>query len=252
MRAFLVACLTVVTLSSVIALQEPSAGSARPMVIGPVALTTALRDPGHGYPYNATPIDLARQGYVEEEFLIQGTANRYNTPAGEAGSVIDGGHACTGPASSSGVRDRPRGSTGLRVVEWYNVSQGHDGEDHGFSRWITSCVRAMRGSACPTRRSGVSSLKAWSPARYGTLDVNEGGTIMGDALSYDIFTAAALAIRGQASEDVIGGLKVARPIAVGHSQSAGRLYTYFHSVHPLIPAAYDAVILHGGGGKVRT
>src|SRR6185295_14762674 len=37
----------------------------------------------------------------------------------------------------------------------------------------------------------------------------------------------------------------------GHSQSAGQLGTYFNSVHPLAPV-YDAVVLHGGGGRVRT
>jgi hypothetical protein len=50
---------------------------------------------------------------------------------------------------------------------------------------------------------------------------------------------------------VLGGLKADRLIAIGHSQSAGRLYIYFQSVHPLLPKIYDAVILHGGGGKVR-
>src|ERR1700730_1792074 len=49
----------------------------------------------------------------------------------------------------------------------------------------------------------------------------------------------------------MGGLKAVRLIAIGHSQSAGRLYTYFHSIHPLILKVYDAVVLHGGGGKVR-
>ena len=29
-----------------------------------------------------------------------------------------------------------------------------------------------------------------------------------------------------------------------------RLYTYFHSVHPLTSKLYDAVLLHGGGGRV--
>src|SRR5207249_4327676 len=55
--------------------QQPSSG---PMVtvIGPVAPTTPLRDPAHGYPFNATPMDLAKQGYIEEEFFIQGTASR--------------------------------------------------------------------------------------------------------------------------------------------------------------------------------
>jgi hypothetical protein len=249
-RAFLIACLTVITLSSVIALQEPSAGSARPMVTGPVALTTALRDPGHGYPYNATPMDLARPGYVEEEFLIQGTANRYNTPAGETGSVIDGGHAYTTRLVVRRPKSAPR-FNGTAVVEWYNVSQGHDGEYD----WFQSMDHLVRSGyawvGVSNQGAGVSSLKEWSPTRYGRLDVSEGGAIVGDALSYDIFTAAALAIRGKAGKDVMGGLKVARLIAIGHSQSAGRLYTYFHSVHPLFPAAYDAVILHGGGGKVR-
>ena len=36
-----------------------------------------------------------------------------------------------------------------------------------------------------------------------------------------------------------------RVIASGHSQSAGRLATYFNAVHPLTPV-YDAVLLHGG------
>src|SRR5207302_2000192 len=100
------------------------------------------------------------------------------------------------------------------------------------------------------QRAGVNSLKEWSPARYGELDVTDGGKVTDDSLSYDVFTAAALAIRGKANADVMGGLKAARLIAIGHSQSAGRLYIYFHSVHPLIPKVYDAVVLHGGGGKV--
>ncbi len=39
-------------------------------------------------------------------------------------------------------------------------------------------------------------------------------------------------------------------IASGHSQSAGRLAAYFNAVHPLAPV-YDAVVLHGGGGRMR-
>ena len=49
----------------------------------------------------------------------------------------------------------------------------------------------------------------------------------------------------------MGGLKVERVIASGHSQSAGRLAGYVNSVHPLNPV-FDGVMLHGGGGKIRT
>jgi hypothetical protein len=220
-----------------------------PTVTGPIALTTPLRSPDHGYPYNATPIDLVKQGYVEEEFFLSGEANRYSTPAGTRGAVLDTNHAYT----TRIVVRRPKTTArfnGTAIVEWYNVSQGHDGEfewfqtsDHllrsGFA-WVGVSAQAV----------GVHALKEWSPVRYAGLDVTRGGTIQVDALSYDIFSQAALAVRGKGTRDVMGGLRVQRVIATGHSQSAGRLYTYFHSVHPLTSKMYDAVLLHGGGGRV--
>ena len=57
--------------------------------------------------------------------------------------------------------------------------------------------------------------------------------------------------RAPAGVDVVGGLRVQRLFATGHSQSAGRLATYVNSVHPLAPI-FDAVVLHGGGGRVRS
>lgn len=233
------------------AAKPPDTNVAMPAVTvsGPVALTTPLRDPAHGYPYNATPIDLARKGYVEQEFFIAGKANTYETPAGRPGSVKDGGH----PFKTRIVVRRPSSPAkfnGTVIVEWYNVSQGHDGEYDWFqsAEHIVDAGYAWVGVS--NQRVGVDSLKQWSPARYGSLDVTDGGKISDDSLCYDIFTAAAEAIRGKSSADVMGGLKPARLIAIGHSQSATRLYVYFHSVHPLIPKLYDAVVLHGGGGKV--
>src|SRR5207237_2299457 len=78
----------------------------------------------------------------------------------------------------------------------------------------------------------------------------DNGTVAGDGLSYDIFSAAGLAVRGRNGQNVLGPLKAERLIASGHSQSAGRLATYFNAVHPLT-AIYDAVLLHGGGGRMR-
>jgi hypothetical protein len=260
---FLVACLMAVLCISVRAPESspvkalrrlvPDSGTVQLPTIkvtGPVALTTPLRDPAHGYPYNSTPLDLAKHAYVEEEFLIEGQANSYNTPAGLTGSVKDSNH----PFKIRIVVRRPKSDAkfnGTVVVEWYNVSQGHDGEYD----WFQSAEHMLAGGyawvGVSNQKVGVNSLKEWSPTRYGTLDVTAEGTINDDSLSYDAFTAAAIAIRGKGNTDVMGGLKAARLIAIGHSQSAGRLYTYFHSVHPLIPKVYDAVVLHGGGGKVR-
>jgi alpha/beta hydrolase family protein len=247
--ASMAVCTTVLILVSAALAQNTNVVIQAPAISGPIANTSALRSPDHGYPYNTTPIDLAKQGYVEEEFFLSGVANRYSTPAGQRGSVLDGDHAYT----TRIVVRRPKQAArfnGTAIVEWYNVSQGHDGE----FEWFQAYERFLRGGyawvGVSNQAVGVNALKEWSPTRYANLDVARGGTIQGDALSYDIFSQAALAVRGKSTKDVMGGLKVQRLIATGHSQSAGRLYTYFHSVHPLTSKMYDAVLLHGGGGRV--
>jgi len=219
-------------------------------VTGPIGWTTPLRDPRHGYPYNATPMDFASTGYVEEEFFIEAKTDTYNTSQGQPGSVKGANH----PFKTRIVVRRPASSSkfnGTVIVEWYNVSQGHDGEYDWFQSAKHMVAAGYAWAGVSSQRVGVNSLKEWSPVRYGTLDLTEGGKISDDSLSYGTFTAAAVAIRGQGSADVMGGLRAERLIAIGHSQSAVRLHTYFHFVHPLIPKLYDAVVLHGGGGRVR-
>ncbi len=63
-----------------------------PTVTGPIKATVAPGDPSHDYIYSASVDDLAKYGYVEEEFFLEGTANRYTTPAGATGTIVDGGH----------------------------------------------------------------------------------------------------------------------------------------------------------------
>src|SRR4029079_19388684 len=105
------------------------------------------------------------------------------------------------------------------------------------------------------QRAGLHSatgLKLWNPSRYGALDVTVNNTINDDSLSYDIFSQAVKAIRSPAALDPLGTL--AAPdyvIATGHSQSATRLRTYANSIQPLANIV-DAVVLHGGGGAMRT
>ncbi len=81
------------------------------------------------------------------------------------------------------------------------------------------------------QRVGVEALKVWNAKRYGSLDVTHGGTITNDDLSYDIFAQAAQAVRAPGAVNIVGGLRVQRLFATGHSQSAGRLATYVNSVH---------------------
>jgi hypothetical protein len=72
-------------------------------------------------------------------------------------------------------------------------------------------------------------LRAWDEERYGTLSITS------DDDSFDIFTQASRAVGPDRDRttDPLGGLDVARVVAMGSSQSAGRLATYVNAVHPL-------------------
>jgi hypothetical protein len=115
-------------------------------------------------------------------------------------------------------------------MEWQNVTANYEPDalwagfhDHFMRRgyaWIS--VSAQQAGI----HGPVTGLKAWSPTRYGTLDVTQGGTILDDALSFDIFSQAAQAVRSSTGVDPMGGLRVERVIAMGWSQSAARVNTY--------------------------
>src|SRR5258708_33336949 len=63
-----------------------------PIVSGPIAVHAAPGDPSHDYPQLASPLNLAKFSYVEEEFFFERTAPRNNTPTLATGSVLDSGH----------------------------------------------------------------------------------------------------------------------------------------------------------------
>jgi hypothetical protein len=77
--------------------------------------------------------------------------------------------------------------------------------------------------------------------RYGTLHHP------GDLFSYDIFTQAGLAVRGDGKGvHPLQGFDVKRLFAIGQSQSAGRLTTYVDAIQPLANV-YDGFMLYSRG-----
>jgi hypothetical protein len=206
-----------------------------PTVSMPVWTSDKIGDVSKNYPFFSPYAELADYGYVQEEFFIEGTANRYNTPSLQTGSIIDGNH----PYKTRIVVRRPISQhqfNGTVLLEWQNVTAGYDIDAH----WI-SWKHFMRSGYVWVGVSAqlvgvhqpVTGLKAWSPIRYGTLDVTAGGTIIDDSLCYDIFSQAARAIRCPSGIDPMGGLDVKLVLAIGASQSAIRLGTYYNSIHPL-------------------
>src|SRR5258708_25860588 len=101
-------------------------------------------------------------------------------------------------------------------------------------------------------QAGINALRALNAARFGGFVSTAGGTITGDALSYDIFSQAGQAIRHPAGVDPLGGLKPKVVIGIGESQSASRLSTYVNSIQPLAHAFDGYLLLSSLRHKIRT
>ena len=180
---------------------------------------------------------MRTHNYIEEEFFFEGTANRYTTPPGATGAIVDGNHSYR----SRLIVRRPRSASafnGTAIIEWNNVTPGHDLDID----WLQSHDYWMRSGyvwvGVSAQRVGVEALKVWNARRYGSLDVTDGGTITNDDLSYDVFAQAAQAVRsagGRPGVDLLGGLRFSACLRPATRNPPSRLATYVNSVHPLAP-----------------
>ena len=198
----------------------------------------------HGWAFGAATIDLTAEGYVEEEYFLEGDATRYR-PIGELGT--DGRWAVeangSAPFRTRLLVRRPVDAArfnGTVIVEWNNVSAGteifeagdtHVVFDEGFAYVGVSAQRVgVHGFAVKPH-----GLVAWDPERYGTLEIVDDG-------SHGIFSeAGAVGPEGGGAVDPLGGLPVERLIALGGSQSASKLATYINAVQP-VESVFDAFV----------
>ena len=237
-----------VALAGALALSAFSAAASipNPTVTGPIASTAVPGDASHNYIFFSTTHELAVNGYIEEEYFIEGLANTYNTPTGATGSVATTGN----PYKTRIVVRRPADKArfnGTVLVEWYNVTNGFDAENLWFFAWEHIVRAGYAWVGVSAQKVGVDRLKAWpNTTRYSTLNISS------DAVAYDAFSQAGQAIRHPVGVDVLGGLKPKTIIATGESQSAQRLSVYINSIMPL-GNVYDGVyLLSNFGQAIRT
>ena len=216
--------------------------TARPIVSGPIT------GGAKGWPFHASSLDVARYGYTQAEYFLEGTATRYRLDSGA--ELSRDGHWRVEGAGEAPFRTRMlvhRPTEGARfngtvMLTWNNVTAGHD----LFGAESLELFEGGYALVCLTpQKVGIDGLPpapqglaAWDPQRYGTL------TIASDDYSYDIFTQGARAVGRDRSTSVdpLGGLDVRRVVAQGASQSAGRLATYVNAIQPL-SRAFDGFIL---------
>ncbi|MGM1062265.1 alpha/beta hydrolase domain-containing protein [Saccharothrix sp. Mg75] len=193
------------------------------------------------YPFFSTPADLAAAGYVEQEFHLSGVADGY---------AVDGTRVATGvPYTTRVVVRRPahaRHFSGTALVEWQNVTAGYDLDALWHAESVLRAGHAWVGVSA--QRVGVDQLRGWSPARYGDLDVTGGGRFTADELSYDVFTQAGRAVAG---DRLLGPLRARTLLAVGASQSAGRMAVLYDRVLPRQRPVFDGYAFVVGPAPTR-
>jgi hypothetical protein len=219
-----------------------------PVVEGPLPgtvpgdrLAPAVEDT---YPFFSTWVDLAHRGYVEEEFRLSGAADAHAVNGDLLAEDV--------PYETRIVVRRPargRHFNGTVLVEWQNVTAGYDLDALWHPDQIIDDGYAWVGVSA--QRVGVDQLAAWSAARYGTLDVTGGRRFLADEMSYDIFSQAARALRAPQAVDPLGGLRADTLLAIGASQSAGRMTVYYNSVLPRTEAVFDGYAFVVGSAPTR-
>lgn len=208
---------------------------------------------GSPYPF------AAPDGYVDHEYVAAGTATAYE-PQGE---LTNDGKWTFAPSTSAAYRTRvvvrrpvnAAQASGTVLVEWLNVSGGVDADPEYVTLeeeiirqghiWVgvsTQIIGVEGGPVLVTAPGGEGiagkGLKAIDPARYGSLEHP------GDGYSFDIFTQVARAVRDSAA--LLGGAKPKFVFAVGESQSAIALTTYYDGVQPLT-LVFDGFFIHSRG-----
>ncbi|KQN99617.1 MULTISPECIES: alpha/beta hydrolase domain-containing protein [unclassified Arthrobacter] len=242
-----------------------------PAVEGPLASTA------ESYPFGAAdhqevPQDLARLGYVEEEYLVSGTSNVYTWPAAGPAEI----RTPDAPYSTRVLVRKPaRGQafSGNVVVEMLNPSNLFD-LNIGWA--VAQEQIVANGDAwvgITAKPIAVEALKNFDAERYASLsfanplpltDPANCATVAADSsrttengLIWDIYSQVGAWLR---SDDATNPLRygarttrVEHAYGFGYSQTGGFLVNYINGVHPLVVESdgapiYDAYLVAVAGG----
>ncbi len=224
------------------------------LVIGPIAQTPESHAFG-GAAYTQRPENLAKDGYVEEEFIVSGKANVYDWPASGGPAVIKSSDA---PYTTRVLVRRPTAAkkfSGRIIVEMLNPSNlmdlnlawaiQHDELIRSGDAWVGVTAKPI----------AMVTLKTFDPRRYASLswanpllpeDPNNCANIAADSsrdtengLVWDMYTQIAQWLRSRDGTNpfLYGGSAGPHPVkrlyGWGYSQTGGFLFTYINAIQPL-------------------
>jgi len=225
-----------------------------PSVKGPLPVSAASH-PFGAADHTLTPEDIKRVGYVEEEFLISGTANVYDWPKLGPTTI----KVANAPYTTRVLVRRPisrKKFSGTVAVEMLNPSNRFDLN----IGWAISHNEFVRNGdtwvGITAKPIAIAALKAFDPERYHDLSwanpvplddprnctqvANDSARTTENGLVWDINTQTAAWLRSRdKTNPLLYGVapNVAHPVqyiyAWGFSQVGGFLVTYANAIHPL-------------------
>ncbi len=221
-----------------------------PKITGPIPVT-ADSYPFLGAGHTRDPIDFAKAGYVEEEFLVSGSANVYDWAADGSLTV----KTEKAPYTTRILVRRPAKAShfsGNVVVEPFMPARRFDWPimwgyiheslmEHGDA-WVGVTVPATS-----------AALKKFNPARYSTLSfanptpgaacpgANKNGPAdMEDGLRFDALSQVGAALKSAGGP--MGSLKVE---GIYMTTQGGDLLTYMNAIHPHAKLANGRFVYDG-------
>ena len=240
-----------------------------PKVTGPVAVTST------SYPFaRASGVDLAKSHYVEEEFLVSGSANVYEYGADKAVRV----RTPNAPYATRILVRRPsdpKRFSGRVVVEIVNMSRGWDLDVQweGLHEYLLRSGDIYVGVT--SKPNAVKALKAFDPARYSALSwsnplplsdpgncevirsmmPSDSSRETENGLVWDVLSQVGALLKSSTAGAPLAKFAVTRTYLVGYSQSGMFLRTYSGAIHPLAKLAngkpvYDGYIIGAAPGPV--
>jgi hypothetical protein len=210
-------------------------------------------------PESAHSLELAANGYEEQEYFASGTALAFKADA----MPSDGKWSVT-PTTTATYKTRilvrrptnPAHFNGSVIVEWMNVSAGESAPDWDFLNpmlmrdgyayvGVSAQSLGVDGGksllGTPGSTGGSGGLVTAEPDRYGSLHHP------GDQYALDMYAQIGQALDAP-HPAALGGMKPKHILAIGESQSAFYLTTFADALQPRTNV-YDGIFIHSRGGS---